>query len=174
MRQLCNDCPLSAWDVDLFSWNWTSPVGRSQGFSLSQQPCWLLSEQCNPPHHCPGCAPRPGAGCSCSPLALGQLCLHLRVFADHSQMETISHPSNFPRPLSTCVSSTLGVSISLSVKEITVPTSKGGCKIVTQASVTFYKNLPIYFLGRFLKAGTLCCVTTCPLLIAQHLARLRQ
>lgn len=28
------------------------------------------------PCHRPGCAPRPGAGCSCSPPALGQFCLH--------------------------------------------------------------------------------------------------
>lgn len=50
------------------------------------------------------------------PLAMGQLCLHLRPFADHSQMETISHFFNSPRPLSIHVCSTREVSVLLSVK----------------------------------------------------------
>lgn len=52
------------------------------------------------PSPLPWLCPKAWSCCSCSPLAMGQLCLDLRVFADHSQWKPFLTPLS---PLDLCL-----------------------------------------------------------------------
>lgn len=168
---LCNDDSSSDRGVGLFSWNGTSLTARSQALTLYQQPHRLLSGHLNLPSPCLGRAPGPGACCLCSPPATSQLCLHLHtqrppppeLFQTPPKWKPCLTTLNSHNSLSILVSSPRRVLVSLSIKERTVTTSKGGYEgQVTQANVSHHKHLLIYYLGRFSKPGTLCFITVCP------------
>lgn len=122
---------------------------------------------------------------STSPLPLSWLCLKARSYLfllstcsgppQHSRafselFQTTPKWKSFLTPFNSLVlylhlfiSSPLPVSVSLSLRQITIPTSKGGRKDqVTAANVSFHRNLLMCHLGGFLKPGTLCFITMCP------------